>query len=60
VFGRRLYIAGYRLHHGLAGVLLIAIGVALVAHDARDFPWPVKDRIPHDECGRDGKAEDGW
>ena len=62
MFGRRLYLAGYRVHHGLAGVLLIGAGFALVAHDWKDRPWPLKDWEPrqsHDECGRYGKVERG-
>jgi hypothetical protein len=53
--GRRCYVGGRRLHHGLAGALLIgasypgrrrwpglialATGAVFVAHDWRDFPW---------------------
>lgn len=49
--GPRVYMLGQRVHHGafgvgvgLCGVLfrrraLVAMGVALAAHDAKDFPW---------------------
>ena len=58
----RVYIAGYRIHHGLAGLVLAGVGAALVAHDWRDRPWPIRDREkgPRDECGRDGRARAGW
>lgn len=42
--GRRVYIAGRRVHHGLAGLMLCAAGVALIVHDWRDRPWPLRDR----------------
>lgn len=35
--GRRLYVAGFRIHHGLTGIVLAALGTALAAHDWRDF-----------------------
>lgn len=41
---RRLYVFGYRLHHGLTGAVLAALGLGLVVHDARDFPWRLRDR----------------
>lgn len=41
---RKLYAFGLRLHHGLTGAVLTALGIALVAHDARDFPWRLRDR----------------
>lgn len=41
---RRLYVCGARLHHGLTGAFLAALGVALMAHDKADWPWPVRDR----------------
>jgi hypothetical protein len=49
--GPRLYLAGRRVHHGTAGIALAALalfahqprfaalGVAMIAHDAGDFPW---------------------
>lgn len=40
---RRVYVCGLRVHHGLTGVLLIAVGVVLVAHDWADRPWRVRD-----------------
>lgn len=39
----RLYVDQRRIHHGLAGALLAAIGVALMLHDRRDFPWRTHD-----------------
>lgn len=33
----------WRLHHGSAGVLLLAIAGVLVWHDRRDYPWPFID-----------------
>jgi hypothetical protein len=35
---RRLWIGGQRVHHGATGILLAAVGAALVAHDWRDRP----------------------
>lgn len=55
--GPRVYLAGLRVHHGSAGLLLgviatltghrrLAAGVTtLVVHDAADFPW--RDRDNH-------------
>lgn len=40
----RLHIHGHRIHHGLTGLILIIIGVGLMLHDRRDFPWPLRDR----------------
>lgn len=49
--GPRLYLVGRRVHHGTVGCLLLAaatamrrpwlaaVGAAVVAHDAADFPW---------------------
>lgn len=42
----RVYICGYRVHHGLVGAALAAAGILLVWHDRRDFPWPVVDPLP--------------
>lgn len=41
---RKLYVLGLRLHHGLTGTFLAALGAILVVHDARDFPWRLRDR----------------
>jgi hypothetical protein len=35
---RRLWIGGQRVHHGTTGLLLAALGAALVAHDWKDRP----------------------
>jgi hypothetical protein len=55
--GPRVYVAGRRLHHGATGCglaiagatthrrLVAALGLALVVHDVRDFPW--RDRDNH-------------
>jgi hypothetical protein len=40
--GPRVFVFGRRSHHGLAGVALLVIGVALIIHDRHDWPW-----IPH-------------
>lgn len=34
---QRVYVGGWRLHHGLTGAILTAVGVLLMAHDAKDF-----------------------
>lgn len=51
----RVYIAGLRCHHGLTGLALAVLGLALanrrlflvgclaVAHDWKDRPWPLID-----------------
>jgi hypothetical protein len=56
--GPRVYLAGRRIHHGSVGLALAAaavavhrprvalIGLALVAHDARDFPFRDRDNHP--------------
>ena len=33
---RRVWVCGQRVHHGPVGLALVAVGVALVAHDRRD------------------------
>ncbi len=33
---RRMWIRDQRLHHGATGVMLLALGTILVAHDWRD------------------------
>jgi hypothetical protein len=35
---RRVWIGGQRVHHGLTGLMLAALGAALVAHDWKDRP----------------------
>jgi hypothetical protein len=35
---RRLWICGQRVHHGPTGLMLAALGAALVAHDWKDRP----------------------
>lgn len=34
--GRRCYLAGRRVHHGLVGLAAAVVGVALMLHDWRD------------------------
>jgi hypothetical protein len=41
---RKVYIVGLRIHHGLAGAAMLALGAVLVIHDRRDWPWPLIDR----------------
>ncbi len=53
--GPRVYVLGLRLHHGLIGAALLALGlarserslvlagVALIADDAHDFPWALHE-----------------
>jgi hypothetical protein len=50
-WGPRVYLLGRRVHHGSAGCVIGALGLAfgdpllslagigMVAHDIRDFPW---------------------
>lgn len=54
---RKLYIRSRRIHHGLTGEaifaiglllhrrLISAVGLALMAHDRADFPFPLKDPV---------------
>lgn len=42
--GPRVYVRGRRLHHGLSGVALTAVGLVLITHDRHDFPWHLHDR----------------
>lgn len=35
----RVYLAGYRLHHGLVGCFFVGFGMTLIWHDRADFPW---------------------
>lgn len=34
---RRVWVLNRRIHHGLAGALLVAVGTALMLHDRRDW-----------------------
>lgn len=36
---KRVWVLGKRIHHGLVGVALIGVGVALAIHDRKDFPF---------------------
>ena len=59
--GPRLYVGPWRLHHGMTGMWLVAwgathhgaaaaaacvAGLAMIAHDAHDAPWPLRDPRP--------------
>jgi len=41
--GRRVRVLGLRVHHGLLGASLAALGLVLVWHDRRDWPWRLLD-----------------
>ncbi len=55
--GPRLYLCGLRVHHGLSGLVLAAIGACVhsralvavgtlaLADDWRDFPFPLRDPV---------------
>lgn len=36
---RRVYFMSIRIHHGLLGCMLLAVGAVLIYHDRLDFPW---------------------
>jgi hypothetical protein len=40
---RRVWVVGWRLHHGFTGMILAAIGGALMAHDWKDRPHWLHD-----------------
>lgn len=43
--GYRCYVLGRRLHHGVTGIMLAALGAAMVVHDRRDAKvWLRRDR----------------
>jgi len=35
--GKRLYVCGWRMHHGFAGIVLAGLGIALAVHDRSDY-----------------------
>jgi len=37
--GLALYVLRKRIHHGLSGLVIAAIGIALVVDDWADRPW---------------------
>lgn len=41
--GPRVYVRGRRIHHGLAGAVLVVVGAVLCLHDRRDWPWRLQD-----------------
>jgi hypothetical protein len=38
-YPHRIYILNRHLHHGRTGQLLFLVGLGLVIHDRRDFPF---------------------
>lgn len=42
---RKLYVFGFRIHHGLQGCALVALGLILTFHDRKDFPWRLRDLL---------------
>lgn len=45
--GRRVWVFGQRLHHGTVGLVLTLLGVALAAHDRRDWRcWLAREGCP--------------
>ncbi|MBJ7347722.1 MAG: hypothetical protein JHC87_04015 [Thermoleophilaceae bacterium] len=40
---QRVWVAGWRLHHGFTGMVLAALGGALMAHDWKDLPHWIHD-----------------
>jgi hypothetical protein len=41
--GRRLYLGGHRIHHGLTGILFTCLGVILAVHDRHDWKVWIRD-----------------
>jgi hypothetical protein len=37
--GCRVRVCAFRVHHGLVGVALVAVGAFLIGRDLDDFPW---------------------
>jgi hypothetical protein len=35
----RVWIARRRIHHGMVGLILFGVSIALMVDDAHDFPW---------------------
>ena len=47
VSSRRVYLQGWRLHHGAFGILLAVLGTLLAYHDRRDAGlWFRRERLP--------------
>lgn len=42
---RKVYLLERRLHHGLVGGTMMAVGLVLLLHDRRDFPWAMERRL---------------
>lgn len=36
---KRVWIFNKRIHHGAVGFISAALGIALMKHDIKDFPW---------------------
>ena len=39
----RVYVRGRRIHHGLTGAVMAAVGALLLIHDWKDRPWSFYD-----------------
>jgi len=37
--GPRVYLLGFRIHHGTVGIIGTIISLALIVHDYKDFPF---------------------
>jgi hypothetical protein len=35
---------GVRVHHGMAGLILVVLGLGLILDDRKDFPWTRDNR----------------
>jgi hypothetical protein len=44
---RRVYFCGHRVHHGLAGIIMLGVGIWLLADDIHDAKHWVPDLIRH-------------
>jgi hypothetical protein len=42
--GPKVYILGLRIHHALAGVVLVLVRLGLVMHDWHDRWWSLRDQ----------------
>lgn len=54
--GPRVWVVGWRIHHGLAGAVVLPLALIAhqpalafvaalaVVHDRRDWPWPIHER----------------
>lgn len=44
---RRVYVVGHRVHHGLAGIALVCLGLWMLADDLPDAKRWVPDLLRH-------------